>query len=67
MFLNEIPAPVGHVVLLPACAGTPELWVYVLGDGRPTGLQTALSRQALESDILEYYYLEMTGDHRRTA
>jgi hypothetical protein len=67
LWLDEAPAPIGHIVELAAGPGTPLRWAYLLADGRPTGLQSTNSRQDLESRILEYYFQDLTAEQRHSA
>jgi len=67
LWLDDAPEPVGHVVELAASPGAPMRWAYVLHDGRATGLQSAFSRQDLETRIVEHYFEDLVADERHTA
>jgi len=67
LLINDAPAPAGYILWLEPAPGTPGRWAYVLADGRPTGLQSVLSRQDIEGIVAEYYISAMTADRQRSA
>jgi len=67
LVIDAAAEPAGHILELPASPGAPLRWAYVLHDGRSTGLQSTLSRQHLESRILEHYLEDFLADGRQTA
>lgn len=56
--LDEQPAPAGDIVM------HNQVWSYVLPDGKPSGLTSAVSRQDLEHQVLMYHSgsLPATGE-----
>lgn len=67
LVIDAATEPAGHIMELPASPGAPLRWAYMLRDGRSTGLQSTLSRQHLESRILEHYLEDFLADGRQTA
>jgi hypothetical protein len=67
VILGDSPMPAGHIVHLSATPEVPARWAYTLNDGRATGLQSTLSRQDLEGQIIDYYFHDLVADQRHSA
>ena len=67
VFLDQDAAPSGQVVFSAARTGAASRWSYVLHDTGQIFLQSTLSRQELESRILEYYFEDLVADRRCSA
>jgi hypothetical protein len=67
LFINDAPAPTGHIIWLEPAPGAPGRWAYVLADGRATGLQSVLSRQEIEGMVAEYHIGALSAERRRSA
>ena len=65
--VDEAVVPTGYIIELAAAHGAPVRWSYVLANGQATGLQSAFSRRELETQNQDYYFLNLTADHRQSA
>ncbi|MFI5356542.1 MAG: hypothetical protein ACHQ4G_04330 [Opitutales bacterium] len=65
VFLDQDATSGGQIVF--STTGAAPRWSYVLRDTRSICLQSTLSRQELESRILEFYFEDLVADRRCSA